>query len=65
VAAFVASHPEFVRAATIIQRHEASSGFDNSTFNGLNAFRVMNEAGVSKWDEVVDEKPIPNSGVQS
>ena len=46
-AAFVASHPEFVRAAKIIQSHEVSSGFDNSTFNGLNTFRFINAAGVS------------------
>jgi catalase len=47
MAAFVASHPEFARAAKIIQSHEVSSGFDNSTFNGLNAFRFINAAGVS------------------
>jgi catalase len=53
MAAFVASHPKFVRAAKIIQRHQVSSGFDNSTFNGLNnAFRFINAAGVltpARW----------------
>jgi catalase len=38
VAAFLASHPEAVQAAKIIQSHPVSSGFANSTFYGLNAF---------------------------
>jgi catalase len=47
MAAFVASYPEFGRAAKIIQSHQVSSGFDDSTFNGLNAFRFINAADVS------------------
>src|SRR4029077_20132927 len=47
MAAFVASHPEFVQAAKIIQSEPPSSGFDNSNFNGLNAFRLINAAGFS------------------
>jgi catalase len=46
-AAFAASHPEFVQAARIIQGNKVSSGFDNSTFNGLNAFRFIDAAGTS------------------
>ena len=55
MAAFVASHPEFARAAKIIQSHQVSSGFDNSTFNGLNAFRFIKAADVStpvRWSMV-------------
>jgi catalase len=47
VAAFAASHPEFVQAVKIMQSRQASSGFDNSTFNGLNAFRFINADDVS------------------
>ena len=35
MAAFLASHPEAVRAAKINQSHSPSSGFDNTTFYGL------------------------------
>jgi catalase len=55
IAAFLARHPESVRAAKIIQSHQVSSGFDNSTFNGLNAFRFINADGVStpvRWSMV-------------
>ena len=55
MAAFVASHPEFAQAVKIFQSHPASSAFDNSTFNGLNAFRFINAADVStpvRWSMV-------------
>jgi catalase len=42
-AAFLASHPETARALAIIKSHAPSSGFDNTTYYGLNAFRF--EAG--------------------
>jgi catalase len=47
MAAFAASHPETVRALGIIQSRAPSSGFDNSTFYGLNAFRFIDAAGTS------------------
>ena len=47
MAAFAASHPATVRALGIIQSHAPSSGFDNTTFNSLNAFRFIDEAGTS------------------
>jgi catalase len=47
MAAFLASHPETVRATKIIQNHPASSGFENSTFYGLNAFWFMDASGKS------------------
>ncbi|MFY9689213.1 MAG: catalase family peroxidase [Candidatus Acidiferrales bacterium] len=46
-AAFLASHPETARAFGIIQSHAPSSGFDNSTFYGLNAFRFTNADGTT------------------
>jgi catalase len=47
MAAFLARHPETVRAMTVIRGQPVSSGFDNSTFRGLNAFRFINAAGNS------------------
>jgi len=45
--AFLASHPETVEALKVIKGQPASSGFDNSTFHSLNAFRFDNAAGDS------------------
>ncbi|HYZ84794.1 MAG TPA: catalase family peroxidase [Bryobacteraceae bacterium] len=64
MAAFVASHPEFVQAIKIIQRHEASSGFDNSAYHGLNAFRFINAGGTStpvRWSLLPVEPFAPAS----
>jgi catalase len=47
MAAFAASHPATVRALGIIQSHPPSSGFDNTTFHSLNAFRFIDRAGAS------------------
>jgi catalase len=47
MAAFAASHPESVRALSVIQSHAPSSGFDNTAFNSLNAFRFIDAAGTS------------------
>jgi catalase len=47
VAAFLARHPEAVQATKIIQSHPASSGFENSTFYGLDAFWFTNASGAS------------------
>jgi catalase len=45
--AFLAAHPETVQALTIIKSQPPSSGFANSTFHSLNAFRFTNAAGAS------------------
>src|SRR2546425_3717490 len=44
---FLARHPETVQALAVIKGQPVSSGFDNSTFHGLNAFRFINAAGAS------------------
>jgi len=49
VAAFFASHPESARAIGIIKSRSVSSGFDNSTFNGLDAFRFIGAGGMSTF----------------
>ncbi len=54
-AAFFASHPDFARAIGIIKSHAPSSGFDNSTFHSLNAFRFTNAEGATtfvRWELV-------------
>jgi catalase len=48
-AAFLASHPDTARALTIIKSHAPSSGFDNTAYYGLNAFRFVNADGVSSY----------------
>jgi catalase len=45
--AFFARHPESAKALTIIKGQPFSSGFENSTFHSLNAFRFTNAAGAS------------------
>ncbi len=55
MAAFLASHPETVQATKIIQSHPASSGFENSTYYGLNAFWFTDASGRSipvRWSMV-------------
>src|SRR5260370_25876750 len=43
--AFLAKHPESVRAMQLIRTHPVSSGFANSTYNSLNAFRFITVKG--------------------
>ena len=53
--AFLAAHPETVRALALIKKRQVSSGFANSTFNSLNAFRFVDVAGASvpvRWSTV-------------
>ena len=45
--AFRERHPETVQAMEVIKGQPLSSGFDNSTFHALNAFRFINSAGDS------------------
>jgi len=48
-AAFLASHPDTARALAIIKSHAPSSGFDNSSYYGLNAFRFVNADGADTY----------------
>jgi catalase len=43
--AFLASYPESAKAMQLIGNRPVSSGFDNGTYNSLNAFRFINAAG--------------------
>jgi catalase len=44
---FLSRHPETEQALKIIKSQPVSSGFGNSTFHSLNAFRFINSAGDS------------------
>jgi catalase len=53
--AFLARHPETVRAMAILKTRVVSSGFADSTFNSLDAFRFVNAAGTTvpvRWATV-------------
>ena len=43
--AFLAKHPEAARAIQLIRSRSVSSGFENSTYNSLDAFRFINTKG--------------------
>jgi catalase len=60
--AFLERHPETAQALTIIKGQPVASGFDNSTFHGLNAFRFINSAGDStpvRWLMTPTSPPSP------
>lgn len=49
VKAFLARYPESAKALELIKAHPMSSGFENSVFHSLNAFRFINAAGDVAW----------------
>jgi catalase len=65
---FVAHHPETARALEIVKASPFSSGFANASYNGLNAFRFVNAAGVStpvRWSMAAVEPFEPEPPAQS
>jgi len=46
MSAFLAKHPESAKAVQLIRSQPVSSGFADSTYNSLNAFRFINAQGV-------------------
>jgi catalase len=64
--AFLARHPETEAALKVIKGQPVSSGFDNSTFHSLNAFRFVNAAGNSvpvRW--ILTPKPFEAASTAS
>jgi catalase len=62
--AFLARHPEAERAAGVLQNRVISSGFADSTFHSLNAFRFTNGSGQTtpvRW-ALVPERPVVPAG---
>ena len=47
VQAFLDRHPETMEAMNVTKGQPLASGFDNSTFHGLNAFRLVDSTGAS------------------
>ena len=47
MSAFLAKHPESAKAIQLIRAQPVSSGFADSTYNSLNAFRFINAQGVT------------------
>ena len=65
--AFLERHPETKQALTVFKSQPFSSGFENSTFNGLNAFRFTNAAGDSipvRW-LLTPAQPFEAAGLAS
>jgi catalase len=66
--AFLARHPESARAFSVIKERVISSGFGDSTFRSLNAFRFTNAAGVStfvRWEFVPEQTVRMSSALPS
>jgi catalase len=53
--AFLDAHPASAKAMPLIGKRPVSSGFANSTYNSLNAFRLVNASGIAvpvRWSMV-------------
>jgi catalase len=64
LAAFLAARPETARAMALIKKTPPASGFANSTFRSLNAFRFTNGAGKTipvRWSLVPQDAFTPGS----
>ncbi|MGW7575900.1 catalase family peroxidase [Streptomyces sp. NPDC054765] len=64
LAAFLAAYPETARAMALIKKTSPASDFSNSTFRGLNAFHLTNQAGKSipvRWSVVPEDAFRPGS----
>jgi catalase len=60
IKAFMTAYPEAARALALIKKRQVTSGFANSTFNSLNAFRFIDAADASvpvRWS-VVPMQPV-------
>jgi len=64
VKAFLTRHPESARAIQMIKAQPIASGFDNSAFNGLNAFKFVDTTGKStavRWSMVPMQPFVPSA----
>jgi catalase len=65
--AFLVKHPESAKAIQLIRSQPVSSGFENSTYYGLNAFRFINANGTVvpvRWAMVPAQpfEPVSTTG---
>ena len=66
--AFLANHPETAAALKVIGQHPFSSGFGDSPYYGLNAFRFVNAQGEStpvRWYVAPDQTSQANGAATS
>jgi catalase len=66
MSAFLQKHPESAKALRLIRGQPVSSGFADSTYNGLNAFRFINARGVVtpvRWS-MAPVQPLVTSGAE-
>lgn len=66
--AFLARHPETVRALALIKARPATSGFADSTYNSLDAFRLVDAGGRPtpvRWAAVPVQPPADETSVQA
>jgi catalase len=64
---FLGRHPETVRALALIKTRRVSSGFADATYNSLDAFRLVNAAGVSvpvRWATIPMREFTPERGAE-
>jgi catalase len=62
--AFLARHPETVRAMALIKTRSVAAGFADSTFNSLDAFRLVDAGGRStpvRWAAVPLDPPAADA----
>lgn len=60
--AFVAAHPDFLKAVGIVGKRQASSGFANTTYNALNTFLFVSREGASvpvRWSLAPEQAFAP------
>jgi catalase len=68
MSAFLARHPETVAAQRIISQQPPTAGFADSTFWGLNAFRMTNDKGATvpvRWMLVPQQTSRPTTAAKS
>ncbi|CAM3234118.1 MULTISPECIES: catalase family peroxidase [Methylobacterium] len=66
--AFFAAHPESAKAAAVIKARTVSSGFADSTFSSLNAFRFAAADGHTssvRWAFVPEEEAVRETAAQT
>lgn len=68
LAAYLTDHPGTVAAMKIVHAQTPSSGFENSTFHGLNAFGFTNADGATvpvRWKLIPDQEYTPTASTPS
>jgi catalase len=65
---FLARHPETARALALIKQRSVSSGFGDSTYNSLDAFRFISSSGVAtpvRWAMAPSQPVVAEAPAQA